>query len=999
MRISKFGGLLSAASPYVLPPGGAVEQTNITSLVPGQLTVRGGMQRLANTSTRYLELWGYSVGSSKTDSILGFNAAGSIVRVNGIGGTASEQTLVKGAFDSSNTVCFSQGRRGEVYIYQGYGKRGMVLSPNGKVRPVGVQAPATAPSIKLDSTLIYYVARIDILDSGNGYNLPPAVFIGPPDGTTIGGPPVNQTLLTGAGATSSLPPISTKARQAKAIARISSARVSEVEVTDGGAGYTKTPCVRFTDQPGTPVTGSGAAASIELQSGCAVGDQDTGIVWWEVTEVPYFWWLCLAGLAREGKGVVVPAVGGSGTGAKVIFFLPDGYWGGSRCYNPSADGTDLIGFDAMVQVYDFGTGYLPTDTVTATIPVAGGFGVGPTGMVTLLSCGGQICQLRATGVPLRHPTCPTKAEVIEANQYKQRPLQLTVENGGSGYLTPPTFVTEDGDIIKTEIDCKGSVTKLIVADPYKNYLFPPKLLDTSGDVGKAEGLAIMRPVLRGKYQCYYRFVNDSIPESAGGPLYSNLSPVTEVDAGDGAASMTWTPTAASAEATAVELWRTSSDQATTLFRVAKFGGEGAFGDWLDALSDYDLTNPDRPGFQAMPILLSDGSLNANRFGVAPSNFAVGVVFQDRTWLAVDTSGAQPNTLMYSEADEPEAVPEVNELILQTNLRDTDYITALIPYAGALIVAQSRHCHRLSYVSAPQNDATTTLIAYRGCLNQRCWDIYNGLAYLIDDNGFYSIDSQGEVGPLSSGLDTLFRDNTDPTLPQIDFAKREWFFVRADTNQNVIRFHVSFKGDKGDYPARQIVYSPDMKAAWIEEYPVQFSAGTQVRSANGNIILVHGSDRGLHTLGAGLTDEGSSIPFAFRTGNFQFVTDAERNGGVQQSRQISVVYKPTVNECRLNLSLYYNGSKVPRSNVVRRDRGVGFIADDTVPAHYIDMKLLLHQEAEANGVARAVLAGRTLEDMAGNDTHLSVRLWGEQTNAGPVILHSIDINGVASGDSL
>jgi hypothetical protein len=326
----------------------------------------------------------------------------------------------------------------------------------------------------------------------------------------------------------------------------------------------------------------------------------------------------------------------------------------------------------MVQVYDFGTGYLPTDTVTATIPVAGGFGVGPTGMVTLLSCGGQICQLRATGVPLRHPTCPTKAEVIEANQYKQRPLQLTVENGGSGYLTPPTFVTEDGDIIKTEIDCKGSVTKLIVADPYKNYLFPPKLLDTSGDVGKAEGLAIMRPVLRGKYQCYYRFVNDSIPESAGGPLYSNLSPVTEVDAGDGAASMTWTPTAASAEATAVELWRTSSDQATTLFRVAKFGGEGAFGDWLDALSDYDLTNPDRPGFQAMPILLSDGSLNANRFGVAPSNFAVGVVFQDRTWLAVDTSGAQPNTLMYSEADEPEAVPEVNELILQTNLRDTDY---------------------------------------------------------------------------------------------------------------------------------------------------------------------------------------------------------------------------------------------------------------------------------------------------------------------------------------
>jgi hypothetical protein len=972
MRVNKFGGLLSAASPYVLPAGGAVEQTNIMSLIPGQLTVRGGMKRLAGSSSRYLELWGYSVGSSQTDTILGFTSNGGIVEVGGIGSAGARAAeRGSGSFSSDNPVCFSQGRRGEVYIYQGYGERGLVRSIDGSVRPVGLEAPASKPQISINKTLKYYIARIDILDAGNGYHLPPAVLIGAPDS---GG------------------------RQAKAVSRIASAQISEIEVTDGGEGYTKTPCVQFTDQPGVPVTGTGAKAVIELQSGCAKGSPDTGVVYWTVTEVPFYWWLCLSGLAREGKGIVVPATGGSGSGAKAIFFLPDAFWngGGSGCTDPSSDGTELNGFDVQVQVYDFGQGYGSNEAITATLPVASSFSVSALGVATPNNCGSARCQLKATGYTINNPLCPSKAEVIEVNPYKRRPIKTTLTNPGSGYLTPPTFITEDGDLINTEVNCKGEITRLIVENPGATYLFPPKILDLDGDVGKATAVAIMRPVFRGKYQCYYRFVNDSVSAEAGGPIYSSLSPVNEVDAGDGASVLNWTSVGASEGANAVELWRTSADQATTLFRVAKFGGSDGFGSWVDTLSDYDLTDPDRTGFLAMPILLSDGSLNANRFGVAPTNFAVGTVFQDRTWLAVDTSGKKPNTLMYSEADEPEAIPEVNELILQTNLRDTDYITALIPYAGALIVAQSRHCHRLTYVNSPDNDATTALIAYRGCLNQRCWDIYSGVAYLLDDNGFYSLDPQGAVEPLSTGLDTMFRENTDASYKQIDFSKRKWFFVRADTNQNVIRFHVSFKGDSGIYPTRQIVYSPEYKSAWIEEYPLQFSSGTQIRSSTGGIICVHGSDKGLHLLGNGLTDEGKPIPYSFKTGNFEFVTDGQsKNGAQQNSRQISVVYKPTTSDCRLNMSLYYNGGKVPRENVVRRDRGVGFIADDNVPAHFIDMKLLAHQEAESNGVARAMLAGKTLEDFAGSDTHIAVRLWGEQTEAGPVVIHTLDINGVAA----
>ena len=43
-RFEKWGGLLTYASPYAVPPGAAVAQINLTCSLMGQLTVRDGMQ-------------------------------------------------------------------------------------------------------------------------------------------------------------------------------------------------------------------------------------------------------------------------------------------------------------------------------------------------------------------------------------------------------------------------------------------------------------------------------------------------------------------------------------------------------------------------------------------------------------------------------------------------------------------------------------------------------------------------------------------------------------------------------------------------------------------------------------------------------------------------------------------------------------------------------------------------------------------------------------------
>lgn len=963
IKINQYKGWVPAFSRYLLPPGGAVEQVNMTTLVPGQLTVRGGSKKAIATSKRCIELWGLSTGSGQTDIILGQADNGDIVEYDG----GVETAKFPGQFTGNHPVSFSQGRRGEVYIYQGYGKRGLVRDTTGTVRPVGLDAPTDKPDIAIDTSPSYYVARVDITDAGGGYHLPPSV--------SIAAPPAGG-------------------KQSKALARIANAQVSSIEMTEFGSGYEKVPCVQLTDTPNGPATGVGASAVIELEDGAAKGDPETGIVYWQISQLPTYFWLCLGEYEREGDGYIVPATGGSGTGAKAIMFF-DGLYEGN-CARQNSDGTELTSYGVRVQVYDFGQGYEPGDVVKATLHTAGAYEVGPA-FVGPRCDTTQECQVVAEGVPLYSPRAPDRLTIINASTYKQKKIKSSVTSGGSGYLTPPLFTTEDGDVIRTEVDCDGSVTKLILDQPNKVYLFPPKLVNTEGDVGGAKALAIVRPNFRGTYQAYYRYVNENVPASQGGPAYSNLSPVNEVDVGDCAKQLTWTlPDTAPTNATHIELWRSTANQAITLFRVAKVPVGTTM--YEDLVHDDDLVSAQREGFAFEPILLSDGRLNLNKYGIPSSDFAVATVFQDRLFMGVSTTGKRVNTLLYSEADLPEAVPEINELVLQQNVRDSDFITALVPFAGALIVFQSKHAYRLNFVSQPEIDATVSLVAYRGCVSQRCWDVWMGDLYALDENGLYRMDQQGGVEDVSDAITTLFRTNTDPMVQTLDFSKKEFWFLRADKNLGVIRIHVSFTGDEGKYPTRQIVYDPNSKAFWLESYPYVFSAGAEVRSEDGFLQPVVASESGLHHFSDGLTDDGQPIPYAFRTGNMAFITDeTDKNGAQQNSRGIAVTYKPTQTESLLRLELFYNASEQPRANVAHRDRGIGFVGDNAEPSSYIDMRSERHDGAPANGVARGWWAGKTITAFAGNDTHLSLRLFGNQTEAGPVIIHNVTVNGVQAAN--
>jgi hypothetical protein len=75
---------VTAASPYILPAGGAAEQINAQSLIPGQLTVRGGtaeVQADGEVDGALIEIWGYSTGAGQSEIIFGFTDQGTLVKL------------------------------------------------------------------------------------------------------------------------------------------------------------------------------------------------------------------------------------------------------------------------------------------------------------------------------------------------------------------------------------------------------------------------------------------------------------------------------------------------------------------------------------------------------------------------------------------------------------------------------------------------------------------------------------------------------------------------------------------------------------------------------------------------------------------------------------------------------------------------------------------------------------------------------------------------------
>lgn len=573
--------------------------------------------------------------------------------------------------------------------------------------------------------------------------------------------------------------------------------------------------------------------------------------------------------------------------------------------------------------------------VQVTIP-GDGYSSGQTGSITLYRRG--LDQTVSQAVAAQTVTWTASVLQTLSATSQGHISQIVIRNKGRNYFTPPTIeVRSGGDGYGLSVEPKvenGRIESVRIIDPGMGYTQPPELFTSS----KAAQLTpVMRPTMRGKYRCAYRFVDRSetvvktitvtradsattltLSDATGitpdmyldSPLlphsskiksvngnqveinreitalspnqsttaivrdmtkpiaYSDLSPITDVDAGpnserENCSKMEWSIPGVTppARADRVELWRTSADQSLIFYRVESYGVPTANGVQIvgeDTLTDEELFDPERANYAAMPIVLPNGSVNAYRFGKPRSDMSVAVAFQDRLWMGVSTSGEGVNTLYYSEFDEFESLPDVNELPIQNNQKSTDVLTALVPFGSMLLAMQHTHTYAIQYNTDPAIDVSIQMMSHRGCLHQRCWDIHENVLYAADESGIYGMTRNGEVADISMPIRDYFVSEL------IDFSKRETFFLQSDPRTHILRFFCCLKSNPTDTPSFALCFDIQAKTWWTESYPNSLTAACTGRPGDTrvNTILLGAVDGNLYEIDGDSDHANDSITDCF-----------------------------------------------------------------------------------------------------------------------------------------
>jgi hypothetical protein len=148
---------------------------------------------------------------------------------------------------------------------------------------------------------------------------------------------------------------------------------------------------------------------------------------------------------------------------------------------------------------------------------------------------------------------------------------------------------------------------------------------------------------------------------------------------------------------------------------------------------------------------------------------------------------------------------------------------------------------------------------------------------------------------------------------------------------------------------------------------------------------------------------TSVPYSVRTGPLELSYEGNaRNGDGQIDRSIIVTYQPLPASTTLNLREYYNNSTMPRSNVMRRDRGTGFVHDTSGAKTTLNMAATRSSLGLSTGLAKAQFAGRSLDDISSADRHIAVELSGDSRTVqdnevvSQPLLYGLEVRGIKDG---
>jgi hypothetical protein len=148
---------------------------------------------------------------------------------------------------------------------------------------------------------------------------------------------------------------------------------------------------------------------------------------------------------------------------------------------------------------------------------------------------------------------------------------------------------------------------------------------------------------------------------------------------------------------------------------------------------------------------------------------------------------------------------------------------------------------------------------------------------------------------------------------------------------------------------------------------------------------------------------TSVGWQVRTGQMALLGEHNAKGGDGlMDRSITVTYQPTPTSKTLLLREYYNNADYPRSNVMRRYRGTGWVHETTGACSTLDMSATRSALGLSTGQAKAVFAGRSLSDLGSADKHLAVELSCDPaldnsgTDPAEALIYTLSVSGVDDG---
>lgn len=209
------------------------------------------------------------------------------------------------------------------------------------------------------------------------------------------------------------------------------------------------------------------------------------------------------------------------------------------------------------------------------------------------------------------------------------------------------------------------------------------------------------------------------------------------------------------------------------------------------------------------------------------------------YYAVTPDEDERNKIYFSEPAEPESVPEENSIIMQ---EDGDRVTGLMVQGSYLYILKQRHIYRLATAGDPRRDLNISLVAERGCPNQRCWCRVEGVAFLMDRGGAYLFRGT-DTEPISGPIQDYWRG-------RINWDAAKYFQVVYAPDEEVVRFVVAL--DNSAWPRHALRYHVRLRQWGEEEYPFDLGAAGLAQVGGVDRVVV-GAEASVSVLDEGVLD--------------------------------------------------------------------------------------------------------------------------------------------------